>query len=89
MHLVYRALENDPVPMSLPPQFIPPSKRKKQPVKLPGAVAVLPGMIPPPSITPALALAQPITQTVGRTSPLLTGDLTGGVSMKVKTAFES
>uniref|UniRef100_A0A8C5E8I9 Epidermal growth factor receptor pathway substrate 15 n=1 Tax=Gouania willdenowi TaxID=441366 RepID=A0A8C5E8I9_GOUWI len=29
MYLVYRALEGEPVPMSLPPPLIPPSKRKK------------------------------------------------------------
>uniref|UniRef100_A0A8C1ZWQ8 Epidermal growth factor receptor pathway substrate 15 n=1 Tax=Cyprinus carpio TaxID=7962 RepID=A0A8C1ZWQ8_CYPCA len=29
MHLVYRALESEPVPMSLPATLIPPSKRKK------------------------------------------------------------
>uniref|UniRef100_A0A9J8DB46 Epidermal growth factor receptor pathway substrate 15 n=1 Tax=Cyprinus carpio carpio TaxID=630221 RepID=A0A9J8DB46_CYPCA len=29
MHLVYRALESEPVPMSLPAALIPPSKRKK------------------------------------------------------------
>ncbi|XP_059359929.1 epidermal growth factor receptor substrate 15-like isoform X1 [Carassius carassius] len=29
MHLVYRALESEPVPMSLPAVLIPPSKRKK------------------------------------------------------------
>ncbi|KAM5238405.1 epidermal growth factor receptor substrate 15-like 1 isoform 2-T2 [Ctenodactylus gundi] len=45
MHLVYRALEKEPVPSILPPPLIPPSKRKK-PV-LPGAVPVLPGSPPP------------------------------------------
>uniref|UniRef100_A0A8C4IQI4 Epidermal growth factor receptor pathway substrate 15 n=1 Tax=Dicentrarchus labrax TaxID=13489 RepID=A0A8C4IQI4_DICLA len=29
MYLVYRALEGEPVPMSLPPPLVPPSKRKK------------------------------------------------------------
>lgn len=28
LHLVYRALENDPVPAALPPSMVPPSKRK-------------------------------------------------------------
>ncbi|XP_052832888.1 epidermal growth factor receptor substrate 15-like 1, partial [Octopus bimaculoides] len=34
MHLVYSALENNPVPTTLPPKLIPPSKRKR--VSLPG-----------------------------------------------------
>ncbi|XP_073180497.1 epidermal growth factor receptor substrate 15-like 1 isoform X1 [Lepidochelys kempii] len=46
MHLVYRALEKEPVPSVLPPQLIPPSKRKKTPV-FPGAVPVLPASPPP------------------------------------------
>ncbi|KFO24685.1 Epidermal growth factor receptor substrate 15-like 1 [Fukomys damarensis] len=45
MHLVYRALEKEPVPSVLPPSLIPLSKRKK-PV-FPGAVPVLPGSPPP------------------------------------------
>ncbi|KAJ8408260.1 hypothetical protein AAFF_G00256740 [Aldrovandia affinis] len=50
MHLVYRALEKEPVPSVLPSSLIPPSKRKK-PVAgsgLPGAVPVLPASPPPP-----------------------------------------
>ncbi|KAL0966537.1 hypothetical protein UPYG_G00296460 [Umbra pygmaea] len=42
MHLVYRAMENEPVPSSLPFSLIPPSKRKKSAGSLPGAVSVLP-----------------------------------------------
>ncbi|XP_066888500.1 epidermal growth factor receptor substrate 15-like 1 isoform X32 [Kogia breviceps] len=45
MHLVYRALEKEPVPSSLPPSLIPPSKRKK--TVFPGAVPVLPASPPP------------------------------------------
>ncbi|XP_038595951.1 epidermal growth factor receptor substrate 15-like 1 isoform X8 [Tachyglossus aculeatus] len=45
MHLVYRALEKEPVPSVLPPALIPPSKRKK--AVFPGAVAVLPASPPP------------------------------------------
>ncbi|XP_036702787.1 epidermal growth factor receptor substrate 15-like 1 isoform X2 [Balaenoptera musculus] len=45
MHLVYRALEKEPVPSALPPSLIPPSKRKK--TVFPGAVAVLPASPPP------------------------------------------
>uniref|UniRef100_A0A672V353 Epidermal growth factor receptor substrate 15-like 1 n=1 Tax=Strigops habroptila TaxID=2489341 RepID=A0A672V353_STRHB len=46
MHLVYRALEKEPVPSLLPPSLIPPSKRKKTPV-FPGSVPVLPASPPP------------------------------------------
>ncbi|KAM6989219.1 epidermal growth factor receptor substrate 15-like 1 isoform 2-T2 [Tautogolabrus adspersus] len=44
MHLVYRAMEKEPVPTSLPTNLIPPSKRKKTAGTLPGAVAVLPAL---------------------------------------------
>ncbi|XP_075063486.1 epidermal growth factor receptor substrate 15-like 1 isoform X4 [Mixophyes fleayi] len=46
MHLVYRALEKEPVPSVLPQSLIPPSKRKKTPT-FPGAVPVLPASPPP------------------------------------------
>ncbi|XP_013926415.1 PREDICTED: epidermal growth factor receptor substrate 15-like 1 [Thamnophis sirtalis] len=46
MHLVYRALEKEPVPSLLPPSLVPPSKRKKVPI-FPGAVPVLPASPPP------------------------------------------
>ncbi|XP_058245312.1 epidermal growth factor receptor substrate 15 isoform X2 [Hemibagrus wyckioides] len=45
MYLVYRALENEPVPMVLPPALIPPSKRKK--VNSPHVMPLLPS---PPSL---------------------------------------
>ncbi|XP_008822887.1 epidermal growth factor receptor substrate 15-like 1 isoform X8 [Nannospalax galili] len=45
MHLVYRALEKEPVPSVLPLSLIPPSKRKK--TVFPGAVPVLPASPPP------------------------------------------
>ncbi|KAM6948375.1 epidermal growth factor receptor substrate 15-like 1 [Aplochiton taeniatus] len=44
MHLVYRAMENEVVPSSLPSNLIPPSKRKKSALTLPGAVSVLPAL---------------------------------------------
>ncbi|KAH0625711.1 hypothetical protein JD844_033910 [Phrynosoma platyrhinos] len=47
MHLVYRALEKEPVPSVLPLSLVPPSKRKKSPVIFPGAVPVLPASPPP------------------------------------------
>ncbi|XP_003220330.3 epidermal growth factor receptor substrate 15 [Anolis carolinensis] len=40
MFLVYCALEKEPVPMSLPPALVPPSKRKG--VSIPGALQLLP-----------------------------------------------
>ncbi|XP_069042249.1 epidermal growth factor receptor substrate 15-like 1 isoform X6 [Lepisosteus oculatus] len=46
MHLVYRALEKEPVPSVLPTSLIPPSKRKKPASALPGSVPVLPGAVP-------------------------------------------
>ncbi|KAI1891778.1 hypothetical protein AGOR_G00147260 [Albula goreensis] len=48
MHLVYRALEKEPVPSVLPSSLIPPSKRKKSVSVLPGSVPVLPASPPPP-----------------------------------------
>ncbi|XP_062411864.1 epidermal growth factor receptor substrate 15-like 1 isoform X3 [Sardina pilchardus] len=48
MHLVYRALEKEPVPSVLPSTLIPPSKRKKSVSSLPGTVPGLPASPPPP-----------------------------------------
>ncbi|XP_078280078.1 epidermal growth factor receptor substrate 15-like 1 isoform X5 [Rhinoraja longicauda] len=47
MHLVYRALEKEPVPPALPSTLLPPSKRKKQGASLVGSVPVLPASPPP------------------------------------------
>ncbi|XP_069498315.1 epidermal growth factor receptor substrate 15 isoform X2 [Ambystoma mexicanum] len=47
MFLVYRALEKEPVPMSLPTALVPPSKRTS--VSLPGALQVIPPLPSPPS----------------------------------------
>ncbi|XP_067824137.1 epidermal growth factor receptor substrate 15-like 1 isoform X9 [Heptranchias perlo] len=47
MHLVYRALEKEPVPPVLPSALLPPSKRKKQAQALAGSVPVLPASPPP------------------------------------------
>uniref|UniRef100_A0A4W3JMM6 Epidermal growth factor receptor pathway substrate 15 like 1 n=1 Tax=Callorhinchus milii TaxID=7868 RepID=A0A4W3JMM6_CALMI len=47
MHLVYRALEKEPVPQLLPSALVPPSKRKKQASTLAGSVSVLPASPPP------------------------------------------
>ncbi|KAM6962825.1 epidermal growth factor receptor substrate 15-like 1 [Aplochiton taeniatus] len=48
MHLVYRALEKEPVPALLPSSLIPPSKRKRSLGSLPGTMPVLPASPPPP-----------------------------------------
>ncbi|XP_029285070.1 epidermal growth factor receptor substrate 15 [Cottoperca gobio] len=45
MYLVYRALEGEHVPMSLPPPLVPPSKRKK-----PSVPPVMPLLPSPPSV---------------------------------------
>ncbi|KAM4739882.1 epidermal growth factor receptor substrate 15 isoform 2-T2 [Anableps anableps] len=45
MFLVYRALEGESVPMSLPPPLVPPSKRKK-----PAVAPVMPLLPSPPSV---------------------------------------
>ncbi|KAK5869431.1 hypothetical protein PBY51_024147 [Eleginops maclovinus] len=48
MHLVYRALEKEPVPSILPSSLIPPSKRKKSLGSVAGSAAGLPASPPPP-----------------------------------------
>uniref|UniRef100_A0A3Q0QSY4 Epidermal growth factor receptor pathway substrate 15 like 1 n=1 Tax=Amphilophus citrinellus TaxID=61819 RepID=A0A3Q0QSY4_AMPCI len=48
MHLVYRALEKEPVPALLPSALIPPSKRKKSLSSVASSVAGLPASPPPP-----------------------------------------
>ncbi|KAM4739240.1 epidermal growth factor receptor substrate 15-like 1 isoform 5-T5 [Anableps anableps] len=47
MHLVYRALEKEPIPALLPSALIPPSKRKKSLCSVPGPVPGLPASPPP------------------------------------------
>ncbi|XP_047443068.1 epidermal growth factor receptor substrate 15-like 1 isoform X4 [Mugil cephalus] len=48
MHLVYRALEKEPVPALLPSALIPPSKRKKSLGSVAASVPGLPASPPPP-----------------------------------------
>ena len=67
MHLVYRALEKDPVPEKLPPNLIPPSKRRKGSV-LAGAVPVLSGPAPVLPSAPAIP-GPPGVALGGRNSP--------------------
>ncbi|MEQ2249966.1 hypothetical protein ILYODFUR_034975, partial [Ilyodon furcidens] len=47
MHLVYRALEKEPIPGLLPSALIPPSKRKKSLFTVTGPVTGLPASPPP------------------------------------------
>ncbi|XP_035025536.1 epidermal growth factor receptor substrate 15-like 1 isoform X3 [Hippoglossus stenolepis] len=79
MHLVYRAMEQEPVPTSLPASLIPPSKRKKSAGAMPGAVAVLPGLSGFPSghgpfkdslrSTPPLSSSTPLSISAVNLSP--------------------
>ncbi|XP_029308748.1 epidermal growth factor receptor substrate 15-like 1 isoform X2 [Cottoperca gobio] len=79
MHLVYRAMDSEPVPTALPTSLIPPSKRKKSAGTLPGAVAVLPAlsgfMAGPASLkeslrsTPPLVSASPFSTSTVNLSP--------------------
>ncbi|XP_068599541.1 epidermal growth factor receptor substrate 15-like 1 [Brachionichthys hirsutus] len=48
MHLVYRALEKEPVPTLLPSALIPPFKRKRSLVPVASSVPALPTSPPPP-----------------------------------------
>uniref|UniRef100_A0A3Q3K8P0 Epidermal growth factor receptor pathway substrate 15-like 1a n=1 Tax=Monopterus albus TaxID=43700 RepID=A0A3Q3K8P0_MONAL len=48
MHLVYRALEKEPVPALLPSALVPPSKRKKSLGSVASSVPGLPASPPPP-----------------------------------------
>lgn len=79
MHLVYRAMEKEPVPTSLPNSLVPPSKRKKTAGALPGAVAVL------PSVPGFLAGPGSRKESLRRTPPLSTS----AVSISPKPSFRS
>lgn len=70
MHLVYRAMEKEPVPSTLPPSLIPPSKRKKSAPALPGAVAVLPALFSLSSNPAPLRETLRSTSTLGSATPL-------------------
>lgn len=54
MHLVYRTLENDPVPTVLPPKLVPPSKRKR--VSIPQGIQVLPDGMPARTESPTVSI---------------------------------
>lgn len=84
MHLVYRAMEKEPVPASLPTSLIPPSKRKKFAVTLPGAVAVLPavsGLMAGPALKESLRSTPPLNNV-----PLLSSNT---VNLSPKHSFKS
>jgi len=70
MHLVYRALERNPVPLTLPAEMVPPSKRKHG-AGLAGAVAVMPGATMPGPAAAAAAGAGAIIP--GPAVPLVPG----------------
>ncbi|KAM6919011.1 epidermal growth factor receptor substrate 15-like 1 [Xenentodon cancila] len=84
MHLVYRAMENEPVPSSLPASLIPPSKRKKSAVGLPGAVAVL------PALSSLASGPAPLKETLQSTPLRSTTPLsTSAVNLSPKHSFKS
>ncbi|XP_034064404.1 epidermal growth factor receptor substrate 15-like 1 isoform X1 [Gymnodraco acuticeps] len=85
MHLVYRAMENEPVPATLPTSLIPPSKRKKSASAMPGAVAVLPALSGFMAGATPLKDSQRSTPPLGRASPLITSNL----NLSPKHSFKS
>ncbi|XP_034558461.1 epidermal growth factor receptor substrate 15-like 1 isoform X3 [Notolabrus celidotus] len=85
MHLVYRAMEMEPVPATLPSSLIPPSKRKKTAGKLPGAVAVL------PALSGFTAGSAPFKDSLRSTPPLGSAALLSNstVNLSPKHSFKS
>uniref|UniRef100_A0A4W6EGK0 Epidermal growth factor receptor pathway substrate 15 like 1 n=1 Tax=Lates calcarifer TaxID=8187 RepID=A0A4W6EGK0_LATCA len=85
MHLVYRAMEKEPIPASLPASLFPPSKRKKAAGALPGAVAVL------PALSGLTAGPAPLKDTLRSTPPLSSATplTTSAVSLSPKHSFKS
>ncbi|XP_059200441.1 epidermal growth factor receptor substrate 15-like 1 [Centropristis striata] len=85
MHLVYRAMEMEPVPTTLPTNLIPPSKRKKSAGAMPGAVAVL------PALSGFTAGAAPFKESLRSTPPLVstTPLSSSAVSLSPKHSFKS
>ncbi|XP_068197613.1 epidermal growth factor receptor substrate 15-like 1 isoform X3 [Antennarius striatus] len=85
MHLVYRAMDKEPVPTTLPTSLIPPSKRKKFAASLPGAVAVL------PALSGFTAGATPVKDSLRSTPPLHSPTLisTSTVNLSPKHSFKS
>nr|XP_046264789.1 epidermal growth factor receptor substrate 15-like 1 isoform X2 [Scatophagus argus] len=84
MHLVYRAMDKEPVPTTLPTSLIPPSKRKKFAGALPGAVAVL------PALSGLMAGPAPLKESLRSTPPLSSSTLnTKTVNLSPKHSFKS
>lgn len=76
MHLVYKALEKHSIPNVLPPELLPPGKRKPSgaapppvpPAPAPAAVAIahhIPPAVPPVPATVPMAAAAPLTTALG------------------------
>ena len=60
MHLVYKALQKEPVPMTLPPDLVPPAKRKKSVIA--SSVTVLPDLlVPTTGLNSPISAARPTT----------------------------
>ncbi|XP_078120344.1 epidermal growth factor receptor substrate 15-like 1 isoform X5 [Sander vitreus] len=85
LHLVYRAMEKEPVPTTLPTSLIPPSKRKKSAGTLPGAVAVLPTM------SGLMAGPAPLKESLRSTPPVASATpfSTSTVNLSPKHSFKS
>ncbi|TKS79494.1 Epidermal growth factor receptor substrate 15-like 1 [Collichthys lucidus] len=85
MHLVYRTMEKEPIPATLPTSLIPPSKRKKFASGLPGAVAVL------PALSGFMAGPAPLKDSLRSTPPLGSATLlnTSAVNLSPKHSFKS
>ncbi|XP_071510092.1 uncharacterized protein [Diadema antillarum] len=90
MHLVYRAIQKDPVPTVLPANLIPPGKRKK--AMMPGAVPVLPGglsssaglrRVTPPPLAPTVRSGSPSSMAFSQQS--LPGGSSWVVTVEDKT----
>ncbi|XP_068604580.1 epidermal growth factor receptor substrate 15-like 1 [Brachionichthys hirsutus] len=80
MHLVYRAMDKEPIPTTLPTSLVPASKRKMFAASLPGAVAVL------PALSGFTAGAAPFKESLRSTSPL---NSPSTVSPSPKRSFKS
>lgn len=85
MHLVYRAMEKEPVPTTLPTSLIPPSKRKKSAGAMAGAVPVL------PVLSGFMAGPAPLKESLRSTPPLASATLLSNstVNLSPKHSFKS
>ncbi|XP_005729174.1 epidermal growth factor receptor substrate 15-like 1 isoform X1 [Pundamilia nyererei] len=91
LHLVYRTMEKEPLPTSLPAFLIPPSKRKKTGVGLPGAVPVLPALsglgTGPALLKETLRSTSPLVNTTPLGTAALFGS--GAANLSPKQSFKS